>query len=128
MGEEIKYNDRRIHITDKLVEKLLEGEEVFIEDIQSYTPVLPGEKEELRYLTSAKILKGRVHDVISIELQKALCLTNQKKDYYKIKNYDIWDSQSEEMYRFPWIKDISWLKKGLRIARKKSHSYYMNRV
>jgi hypothetical protein len=116
--------DYKAKITNGLVKKLLAGEIVELSDTQGM--VLPKEEhEELRDVVYAKVLEGEVAKVIAICLGKEVIYLD-KKTNDRTDDGEIY--HTEEMYRLPYSTNKRWLKKGLRKARKQSHSYFMNRV
>ena len=103
----------------KLVDKLLSEESVILSEEEGMI-LPPEEKEKLWDIVEAQILKGQIHDVITIYLHKGVEKTDEPKE---IEIYD-----SEEIYRFPYTEDKKWLEKGLKLAKEKSHSYNANRA
>ena len=80
----------------------------------------PEEKERLYDCIEAQILEGEINNVIVITLSKEAEKTDGSKD---CSTYD-----SEEMYRFPYTEDKELLSKMLKLVKKQSHSYNMNRI
>jgi hypothetical protein len=107
-----------IRITRGLVDKLLSGEEIEIAN-EPGIPLAREEHEELRDIISARVMKGRVEDVIVISLEKEAIDTESGKSeaYY-----------SEEIYQLPCIRDKKWLKKSLRYIQKHNFSNYVNEI
>jgi len=103
----------------RLVDKLLSKKRVTLSRTEGMI-LLPAEGERLYDHIEAQILEGEVNNVVVIYLHKEAEKTDGSKD---CEDYD-----SEEMYRFPYTKDKELLAKILRLAKKQSHSYNMNRV
>lgn len=103
----------------RLVDRLLSKKSVTLSRTEGMI-LPPKEKERLYDHIEAQVLEGEINNVITITLSKEAEKTDGSKDC------TIYDS--EEMYRLPYTKDKELLSKMLKLVKKQSHSYNMNRV
>jgi hypothetical protein len=103
----------------RLVDRLLSKKSVTLSRTEGM--VLPAEEKEKLYdRIEANVLEGEINNVIVITLCKEVEATESPK------NCSVYDS--EEMYRLPYTEDKELLSKMLKLVKKQSHSYNMNRV